>query len=1091
MPRSALHISILRSQLVGLQTRHRNLQYNLVKRSGAILDKMIDHAGRLQDLGGVEGPLQEEERHRERAIPDALIDLQEELEARAVDIGDRVAWCNSFEQQCRKGHEHFSRSARAQKAGADTLAEIQSALAEPASSQKHATLAQMYAEACAVLPPPLDADSLPMPSHPAFPSKDEHNEAVCVALTEARDDAEADLDLAGKVLAYYASLLKSREALQAQHARVQTLREHLQRAIHCLEMGTDLAPRPTLDGVASNGGDYSEWLRNVASWTDDGDMAVRSATDAHETTILAVMQYRKALSSAPMVVKQHLPPGGVPDDLGPLVDDDAADLIALGRQCAALAKRVRDDAEAVPLILSIREDNTEVADKLSSLRSEIILAINQAAWSTRSPSTLPTSLPDDLAALEARADECDRDMARLRAMPTVSEAITPLDSTIEQSRKDLSEARHELDVFERVARQAEWVRDVQAEGERLVEQLEAAADTLADLDADASDSRLVELRAAVAMWNDDIIQRIALVSGEQEAAASSCPSAEDSRTANGPLTPPLTPVSRGSQSSGFMTTMPDLAALDKRVRNEVNHQSARVSASLARLINVHDQLAFERWATPVRNATQTLESAKHDLQGTLSGLMDKLGNINQGDDATARNAQAVESLRSGAEAIGKHASVVQSLVAYLNEVLAADASAGIDMRKAADVFASADVTREAALAQIAKAEKWQRQLEDIVAQSLLARTATPAAQNGDDVPRTPEQASKKIMSLDGGLDALELPAIVHPSPAQLRSTPKMRRLPSSSDARKLAKAFTSIADSARSIARSQPNSPDMKRLLDKVTSQGSLVPDLEVLGVVSDAAGACDEAFSRLLDAVDAGADREATLAAEREAQNAVKALEEVAKPLLSDSRVALERRRIANAWSELRSVAEDESVPSSSNPPSVAESGSSATVSAHSPMPRKNRPSLTQSMRRSSSLRSSTTAASTTAEPSKKATPTLTTRARVSSDTTQGRITRNRPSLDSTPFAPSKTPKPRSSLPGRPARAITPTVSMPFRLSRSTSSYTSLAETATATTPTRSRPRMSDPPRTLSVPRPKPTAQQKSRLDAAVARVLENLDVS
>lgn len=1093
VPRSALHLSILRSQLVGLQTRHRNLQYNLVKRSGAILDKMIDQAGRLKDLGGVEGPLQEEDRQRQHAIPDALIDLQEELEARATDIGGRVTWCSSFEQQCRKGHDHFSRSARAQRAGVDFMAEIKSALAEPASSHKHATLAQMYAEALAVLPPPLDAASLPMPSHPAFPSKDDHNEAVFVALSDARADAEADLDIAGKVLAYYSSLLKSREALQAQQARVQVLREHLQRAIQQLEEGSDTAPRPTLTGVAMNGGDHTEWLRNVSTWADDGDMAVRAATDAREATVLAVMQYRRALSSASMVVKPHLPAGGVPDDLGPLVDDDSEDLVALGRRCAELAKRARSDAQAVPLILSIRETNAEVSEGMGSLRSEVVRSINLAAWSTCSPLSLPTTLKDDLAALEALTDEYSRDMERLRAMPSSSEAIPSLESTLEQSRQDMSEARHELDVFHRVSGQAETVRELQSEAERLVEQLDTAAETLPEADADASDLQLADLRRQVSEWNDSIVSRVALVSG-QERWSPTWPS-EDSRTANGPLTPPMTPVDREDQSN----TMPDLGALDKRVRGEVNHHSVRVSSSLARLVSVHDQIAFERWASPVRSATESLDVAKRDLQTTLSGLMDEMAKLNNGDQG-ARHDQDVESIRAGAEAIGKHAATVESLVANLNDVLGADASAGVDMRKAADVFSSADVTREAALAQITKAEKWQRQLEDIVAQSLLARSVTPVGQTAtDDIPRTPEQMAKKVKSLDAGLDALEIEALVHLSPAQLRATPKMRRLPSSSDAKKLSKAFTSIADTARSIARSQPNSPALKRLLDKVASQGSLVPDLEALSVVSDAAAVCDETFSRLLDTVDSGAGREATVVAEREAESAVEALELVAQPLLGDSRVALERRRVTNAWKELRSVAEDESIASGSNAPSITGSSSSATVSTRlGEKPRKPRLFLNPTAKKASSLRTTVDF-----EPMKQGTPTP--KPRVSSDTTKGRTSRHRPSLESTPFAP-KTPGPRNSLPGRPAgRVITPTVPVPFRLSRSTSSYTNLAanlaEGSVAATPTRPRARMSDPPMgpppsssfsTLRPkPKPTPTPRFKNRLDAAVARVLEGLDVS
>lgn len=1090
VPRSALHISILRSQLVGLQTRHRNLQYHLVKRSGQILDKMIDQAGRLKDLGGVDGPLQEEDAQRQNAIPDALIDLQEALEASATDIGDRVNWCSSFEQQCRKGHDHYSRSARAGKAGSDFIAEIKNALSQPPTSHKHAVLRQMFAEASSALPPLLDAESLPMPSHSAFPGKDDHNKAVFAALSEARSDAEVDIDLGGKMLAYYGSLLRAREALQAQHARVQVLREHLQQAIRQLEMGSDTAPRPTLDGVASNGGDHSEWLQNITAWTDEGDMATRAATDAHETTVLAVMQYQKALSSATMAVKPHLPPDGVPDDLGPLVNDDSQDLIALGKRCAELAKRARSDADAVPLVLSIREAAVEVSDGLSALRAEVVRAINVAAWSPRSPPSLPTTLSGDLAALKDRADEFDRDMEQLRAMPFTSDAISPLESTFEESRANMAEACHEVDVFRRVSAQATTVRDLQREAERLLEQLEAATDSLLEASPDASDAILDDLRGRVTKWNDNITPRVGLMSGQEPSSSAWSPDGEK-MTSSGPLTPPLTPVDREGESSGFMLTMPDLIALDKRVRSEVNHQSARVMASMARLTGEHNRLAYERWAAPVRSATESLEEAKEELQTTLSRLMNELGLLNT-DNRTSGHNYAVESIRAGAEAIGNHAATVQSLVARLNDVLGADASAGIDMRKAADVFSSADVTREAALEQITKADQWQRQLEDIVAQSLLPRSVTPVGRASDDIPRTPEQIAKKVKSLSGGLDALDLEAIVHPSPNQLRATPRRRCLPSSSEAKKLAKSFTSIADTVRSIARSQPNSPGLKRLLDKVASQGSLVPDLEGLAEVSDAAAVCDEAFSRLLDAVDGGTGREATRAAEGEAKAAVETLQHLSLPLLRDSRVALERRRVSNTWKELRAVAEEDSAAGSST------TGSTATVSerrAHPRLP----PNPTARRTRTYSM--FTTAGYDRGTP---------TPSRVLSDTTQARVRRTRPSLDNTPFTPEAKLRPRSSLPssvsmpGRPIpRAITPTVPAPFklsisrstsRLSDSTGSSTNLANLAAAATPTRPRTRFgSESPSLASVSRkPKFKApREKNTLDAAVQNVLKELDVS
>jgi hypothetical protein len=94
-----LHLTLLLSQIKTLEIRQRNLASNQVSRSAAILDKMIDYAGPLKDLGGISGA--EDGSGKDEALPDDLLDLQDELESGVRDTQGRVEWCRDLAAQWR------------------------------------------------------------------------------------------------------------------------------------------------------------------------------------------------------------------------------------------------------------------------------------------------------------------------------------------------------------------------------------------------------------------------------------------------------------------------------------------------------------------------------------------------------------------------------------------------------------------------------------------------------------------------------------------------------------------------------------------------------------------------------------------------------------------------------------------------------------------------------------------------------------------------------------------------------------------------------------------------------------------------------
>jgi hypothetical protein len=58
---------------------------------------MIDHAGPLRDLGGVNGPTTDVQEGG--AVPDELLDIQDELEGDCEKVRALVEWCKQLEQQ--------------------------------------------------------------------------------------------------------------------------------------------------------------------------------------------------------------------------------------------------------------------------------------------------------------------------------------------------------------------------------------------------------------------------------------------------------------------------------------------------------------------------------------------------------------------------------------------------------------------------------------------------------------------------------------------------------------------------------------------------------------------------------------------------------------------------------------------------------------------------------------------------------------------------------------------------------------------------------------------------------------------------------
>lgn len=97
----SLKLAILHSHIVALHARHQSLRTVLQVRTEALLDRMIDLAAPLKHLGGVDEPLNGEDADG-GAVPDQLLDAQDELDNEVAELASDVEWCKELEAECQE-----------------------------------------------------------------------------------------------------------------------------------------------------------------------------------------------------------------------------------------------------------------------------------------------------------------------------------------------------------------------------------------------------------------------------------------------------------------------------------------------------------------------------------------------------------------------------------------------------------------------------------------------------------------------------------------------------------------------------------------------------------------------------------------------------------------------------------------------------------------------------------------------------------------------------------------------------------------------------------------------------------------------------
>jgi len=1000
-PKRSLHLPLLRSSIANLEIRQRNLASTSVSRSGKLLDRMIDVAIPLKDLGGVDGPGGDGEGG---AVPDELLDIQDAIENELSELETRTNWCRGLEQQwdayvvksaqivcanlTNRADKHYLASLQAQEMAEAVLDDLFDAFPQAPTGQHYQKLSERLSSAREALPAEINP-SFPAPSHPSYPEYSEHTSLLLDQLKQARTEAQFRVSTCDEALAWYGKLVAASEGLAISRTAAISSLEDVRAAVSNLDNGEDGLSRPKLDGISTiqTHAAVAQWLRVLPGRIEASRTVKEKSSEHAQRLAVATMRYRQIVRAPPKVIREQVGDGAYLDIV------DKADQLAdncqneLARLTSVMSETDRDGIvltavqSVSTLAQELRSRASALAENLNGLEDHsegVLLPLQAAIAELQATRPAFVAMSDNVHAVLRSQD---------RSIPPLSDYIASLAKTVCSDLDDISD---QVELAAAISKQTATVSAIEAEAGEMVQRMErmiVASQTSRD-DAfgrsgtskggvdDISDTAHA-LQTEVETWTNGLTSRIRFISANSYLNGD--PLRDNAGLRHRPLlaattsssAPPMTPPR--SPSRGIVTPAPPEAAMsrnpaqcDHRARMRVNETSSRVNGCLATLLHEIAALSEER------------ETQSSDVFGTI-------------------------------------ATVPSS----------ADSAVG---------------------------------LEPATTVTLLRR-----------------------------LEDLHLETLLSPSPSALQQTPSSRHIPSSPKARHIREELKAIrADYENLRSRSgSTGAKDLTAVDTALCTAESGLSKLDQLAAVSQAVKACDEAFSRLLDALDELTDRDVILAKKQRAEADIDHLRSTASVAMDDARVVAEVKRTETSWQELETLAAE--TMSSVETPARDRDAASDTASIVS--------TSSQTYRQPLSRPNARIASNPIQQPPRGLPEP---RNRAASDTpSQIRFDSFRSGL----------PRLQKASTGQPTGVISPvtttsrarpstpsSIPRPTRLSNASSAAHTTPTAGTSTTPrVRKTSRLSAASvGPSSTPRPRKTyvADPKSKLDVAVGRIVNKLEV-
>ncbi|WWC89179.1 uncharacterized protein L201_004097 [Kwoniella dendrophila CBS 6074] len=927
-PKRALYIPLLHSQVVNLGIRHKNLLVNQVKRSGTLLDKMIDLAGPLKGLGDSDGPPDSQGKLQGSAVPEEMLDIQDAVEETVKNLGDQIAWCKRLESHWELSETHFNASVDTIHLAKQLQETLQGIVLQPITNELHSDLKKSLQAARTYLPEPID-QHFPSPSHPAYPDNDRHNAEVLIALTSARDQARNALQICQLGADWYGKLALAKEAMTDLRQQATTNLGALKQTFNSLS---------DLDANSSSLSNLEIAMLSDGSWLDDVDSKLSEAQKQKETGLvvatkysLSILKFQNLLASPPINLQFSI------TDVDNLIPESKAVFEELEDRCGRTCELIEviKINQAVfsllyPLDASIKVNGID----LQHLEADIIAGIRQSSW--------PSSDMVDVTRFSNKLEEIESDIAK-----KVTQKLPPLYSTINEPR--FSELRKSLqewidmvvnkgnhlhkmiDLLRRVYRQTQAVHKVDQDKISWLRRLRDIKQNVDGLEADALSTQIENMELEYQTWESTLVERIPFLA---DVAQQVMPLTDTSSTSTTGVTSTDStlnyhPSTTSRLNERIIDEVFDSECVDRVVRNHINDIAMEIAALIADCKCSHLRSIHEQWKNRCHTAMEHLNGIISEYRHFQSESIQRITALETSLNTCQQSAKATEAIETAARDLSR--ALNSPLIAYERDSQAAleVLERSVEERPLATTSdidpssLSVDAARSSVVSLFSDVENVKRKLDTLVCKSTSKRKdeVQDKLPSGDVFGPLP---SHEQAVLDASVDAsdcklqetveqIDLRSSTSPSNEYTDGTPRSQIL--------LTVAIPEATATTLQLQRVE-TLPDHEDTAHAIAIDRQSAPQNRQLADFDSSVKQCDAAFSDLLEAIDDGDLEQIQLTmniATSVQQNVIKSSNDAGEV----KQVAIEVDRIVRAWDDLRGLAEErirsaEEADSDSRSPSV-----------------------------------------------------------------------------------------------------------------------------------------------------------------------------
>nr|ACZ80634.1 conserved hypothetical protein [Cryptococcus depauperatus] len=959
-----LHHPLLHSQLINLRIRQQNLTSTQLAQSGALLDRIIDIASHLKNLGSTSGPPSTLDEFENGAVPEKLLDLQDDLDASVEELGNKISWCEELEGHRKLSEAHHFSSIQARQAGQVLLEHLRDALSQPSTSTHHQHLSRLLEDTQKYLPAPITS-FFPRPSHPAYPENEEYNEKVVCTLISAREEALKIIEKGQYGLEWYLCILRTRDNMLDKLREIQKSELQLQYLTNLLENGKDNQTRPNMNDESCLIEDIKQWAEAVPEWLEQASHAVRQAGFVSQQAIVSISKYKSIINTPPKPIRdiftKTINDNAAVDDV-----ESAADrLLELRQQSSLAVNHAKQDLECLTAGQTIMQKSITVKRHALVLLFGLKECIQLSAYPSRQNSRQTLSQVEER--IEEHNKELEDDVAaplssfnilvktQERSLPAVCLHLSKTFSALKDQQSAIQQLLHSA---VRVQKQAEIVHEVDEEAKKMLEKVGAIQEEIdqvgnsgqGDL-AEASLAKIEGLENDAQIWESALIERIPLLTTHVQPATEYRDLPTVNLHSDLPMTPPLSrpasplhvPVSDPIASK--TRTPLDLSCLDQIVRNTINSHVLQVHSAIACCKLACRSTILNFWTIQCLHTGEELDQSILSRQITHNNfkirttLLDETHTLPISDSAPKEMIQAVKATQALILAQSeKHKGNFEIILKRMKEMVEDKLSwfGEMDRKVVKEHQTALNTDRSIVVNAVEDIEQTKRAVDDLL-QKAHARLKTientiesvpssPSTQThdvfgprvikqiGTGLPtraRTPSNhIDVSIKELMEALGKLRIDRLVEPTLEDLQAIPVLRRLPTTKTAVQIKERVEEIAKQTGALATTSldSSSSNVDELKESLIYYQRLLSKLKDLAEFGQCVDYCDTTFNQLLEIVDEYNDSYKTRLLELQdiGEHTFQSMMDASELVKRDRRVIGEVKRLARTRRDLDILTED-----------------------------------------------------------------------------------------------------------------------------------------------------------------------------------------